>query len=128
MACSLNYLACYSSYSVEERELLGTDLEHESDFLQELSIKICQIDQFLETSWDATAMMMTFDISANKCNYFTRQTITRIIDIIEDLCKKSFSELRHFGWCASYNVEGSIKDKLQFSGLNQSKNGTRKNK
>ena len=128
MACSLNYLSCYGSYSVEERKILGIDLEHESDFLQDLSLKICELNQWVETSWDTTSMMMSFDVKAHQCGCFNQHLIQGIINIIEEACEKSFLKLREFGWCSGYDIEGSIKNKIEFSWLNQSKNRTQKNK
>ena len=118
----------YGSYSADEKVTLGINLADESEFLEELSSKITDLDDctVMYSSWNATAMLMTIEIECLE-GVFKQTQIERIIEILGEMCVESFYKLRKLGWCSGYNMNG-VPGRIEFTWLNQSKNRSHRDK
>ena len=118
----------YKTYTVDEKKVLGIDLEDEQIFLQELTNQMNALENanILYTSCNATPMVMTFQIYSAE-GPFSEQHIKNIVTILVEIGGSlKFTELRHLSWCSGYDMGECVKEHLEFNWLNQSKNRTHK--
>ena len=119
----------YGSYSPDEKVILGINLADESDFMNELSDKITELDDtnVMYTSWNVTAMIMTIEIETME-SAFNQNQIEKIVEILGEMSgSEKFLSSRHLGSCSRYNMSGT-PGRIEFNWLNQSKNRTHRDK
>ena len=112
------------TYTVDEKKVLGMDLEDEQNFLQELTNQMNALENanILYTSSNATPMVMTFEIYSAE-GPFSEEHIKNIVEILAEISGSlKLTKLRHLGWCSGYDMSGCMKEHLEFNWLNQSKN------